>query len=79
MNSEALKELRLQVLTLSDVERAELAHDLIVSLDTPPESGVDQAWNDEIVRRIEQVESGDIELLSRDEFRRKLQEKVGYR
>ena len=47
-----------------------------MSLDSPRDESVEQAWNDEIVRRASQVPDGKATLLSRDEFRRQLQERL---
>ena len=43
MATEALERIRSEVLELTEAERAELAHDLIASLDEPRESGVEDA------------------------------------
>lgn len=48
MSSKALNQLRLQVTTLTEFERATLARELITSLDGQPDNSVKQAWNDEI-------------------------------
>jgi Putative addiction module component len=49
----AFETLRQQVLLLSQAERAQLAHDLILSLE--------QAWRKEIERRIAGMDSGKAE------------------
>jgi putative addiction module component (TIGR02574 family) len=64
--------------TLSESERAALAHELIMSLDGPRDESVKQAWNDEIVRRVAKVRSGKATLLSRDEFRTRMRESIGF-
>ncbi|UZH12383.1 MULTISPECIES: addiction module protein [unclassified Halomonas] len=45
-------------MTLSERERAKLAHDLVASLDGIAEISVSEAWDDEICRRINNLESG---------------------
>jgi putative addiction module component (TIGR02574 family) len=45
-------------LELSEEERAELASSLLQSLDPAMERGVQEAWNEEIARRISRLESG---------------------
>ncbi|MGB1109936.1 MAG: addiction module protein, partial [Gammaproteobacteria bacterium] len=57
MATEALDRLRTEILTLSTAERAELADDLIKSLDTARDQGVEEAWEQEILRRIELIDS----------------------
>lgn len=76
MTAEALDHLRSQISTLSASERATLARELIMSLDGPRDDSVEQAWNDEIVRRVAKVKSGKATLLSREEFRSKMRERL---
>ena len=47
-----------RALELSEEERAELASSLLRSLDPTIENGVQEAWNEEIARRIARLESG---------------------
>ena len=77
MSTEMMERLRSEALTLSMPERAELAHDLLESLDAPADEGVEDAWDEEIIRRIAQIDAGQAKLLSRDEFRRRLQDRLG--
>ncbi len=72
MASGALERIRTEVLDLTEAERAELAHGLIASLDEPGESGVEDAWDHEILRRISLIDSGQAKLLDREEFRLKM-------
>lgn len=72
MAAEALERIRAEVLKLTEAERAELAHDLIASLDEPRESGVEDAWDREILHRVSLVDSGQAKLLDREEFRQKM-------
>lgn len=76
MTTEALENLRSQIFTLSESERAALARELIMSLDGPRDDSVEQAWNDEIVRRVSKVNNGEATLLSRDEFRSKMRARL---
>ena len=46
-----------EALTLSEVERANLAHTLLQSLE-PAEEGVEQAWTAEVGRRFDRVREG---------------------
>ncbi len=72
MATEALERIRTEVLELTEAERAELAHDLIATLDEPRESGVEDAWEREISHRISLIDSGQAKLLDREEFRQKM-------
>ena len=67
-----LEEVRSAALSLSDLERAKLAHDLVQSLDAPAETDVADAWEREIDRRVAQVDAGTAALIDRNEFRRRL-------
>ena len=49
---------------LAREDRAELARQLILSLETTePDAGVDEAWEREIARRSEQVDRGEAPLV----------------
>ncbi|HET8789899.1 MAG TPA: addiction module protein [Modicisalibacter sp.] len=77
MTTETFNHLRSQISTLSESERAALARELIMSLDGPRDDSVEQAWNDEIIRRVSKVKSGEATLLSREEFRTKMRARIG--
>ncbi len=64
-------ELLKRALTLPDKERAELASSLIDSLDPTVDADAEMAWQEEIARRLEEVESGRVKTTSWDEVRRK--------
>jgi len=76
MSTEALDQLRSQISALSKSEKAELVQELLMSLDGPHDESVEQAWSDEIVRRVSQVRDGKATLLSSDECLRQLQERL---
>jgi putative addiction module component (TIGR02574 family) len=67
-------ELLHRCLALSAEERAELAGSLWESLDGTPDDpeAVEAAWNEEIARRIEDLDSGKVKPVSLETFRRKL-------
>ena len=67
-------ELLKRALELSPEERAELAGSLLESLDAAEDDpkAVEASWNEEIARRIEDLDSGKVEPVSLDTFRRKL-------
>lgn len=62
MATRELSLLRDDALALSEAERVLLLHDLLASLDGPVEAGVDNAWDKEIVRRLDEIASGDAGL-----------------
>ena len=76
MTAEPLQHLRSQILALSEAERAELAHDLIQSLDAPRDNGTEEAWDQEIARRIREIDAGQAELVDRVEFRKTIRAKL---
>jgi putative addiction module component (TIGR02574 family) len=57
-------ELLNHALTLSDKERAKLASSLIDSLDPTVDADAELAWQEEIARRLEEVESGRMKPIS---------------
>jgi putative addiction module component (TIGR02574 family) len=64
-------ELLKKALDLPDHERAELAGNLIDSLDTTVDEDVEAAWQEEIARRLKDVETGKVKTIPWDEVRRK--------
>ena len=76
MATDALKRIRTEVLELPEAERAELAHDLIASLDEPAEDGVMEAWDREILRRLSQIDSGQAISLDQDSFLQKMRARI---
>ena len=60
-----------KALALPDRERADLAGGLIDSLDYNVDENAEAAWQEEIVRRLEDVQSGKVKTTSWDEVRRK--------
>jgi putative addiction module component (TIGR02574 family) len=61
-------ELFREALQMTSRERANLAHELLRSLDAETkEPGYDAAWTDELNRRLDQVESGTCELVDADQ------------
>lgn len=64
-------ELLKHALTLSEKERAELASSLIDSLDPTVDPDAELAWQEEIARRLEEIETGKVETIPWEEVRRK--------
>ena len=63
MNTAQLESITSAAMTLPERERAKLARDLVASLDGPADIGVAEAWDTEICRRINDIETGKTELL----------------
>ena len=72
MSSAALDAIRNKALELSESERAELAHDLLKSLDGPADNDAQDAWDAEIDRRLKQIDEGSVQPLDRAEFERRI-------
>jgi putative addiction module component (TIGR02574 family) len=77
MGSSALERVRTEALNLSESERAELAHNLVASLDGPADPDVEKAWDAEILRRLSEIDSGTANLIDREEFRRRMRARMG--
>ena len=77
MASVVLDRLRSEALTLSEPERAELAHALLTSLDGAPDADARESWDREVVRRLAEIDSGTAKLIDRDEFRRRMRSRLG--
>ncbi len=59
------------LLALPENERAELAGNLISSLDATVDRDVDAAWQQEVMRRLHEVQSGKVETVSWEEVQQK--------
>jgi putative addiction module component (TIGR02574 family) len=77
MTLRALELLR-EALTLSDQERAGLATSLIDSLDTNVDERAESAWNWEITRRIEDLDSGQAKTVPWEEVQRQISAKLSH-
>lgn len=75
MTNQLIAALRQQALELPEADRAELARDLVASLDGPPDSDVTEAWDKEILRRLADIDAGTAELIDRDELTRRLRQR----
>jgi len=71
-------ELLKKALTLPANERANLAGSLIDSLEEADETSAQDAWNDEIARRIEELDSGKAKTISWNEVRRRIATKLDH-
>lgn len=73
MATPELKQLRDQARALSEADRAELAHDLLATLDGEPDPDAATAWEHEILLRLAEVKQGAAVTLSRKELAERLQ------
>ncbi len=74
-----IEELEAQALKLTPQERSELAHRLIVSLDGEPEDtpeAIAKAWDEEIARRMADMEAGRTEWIPADQVMREVRERI---
>ena len=65
-----LAEIEAQALQLTPRERGELAHRLILSLDGPADDtpeAIAQAWDEEIARRVAEIDAGTAELIPHEQ------------
>jgi putative addiction module component (TIGR02574 family) len=76
MSSTNLDRVRSDALRLSDLERAELAHDLVKSLDAPEDADAPDAWDQEISRRLAEIDAGTAKLIDRDELRHRMRARL---
>jgi putative addiction module component (TIGR02574 family) len=61
-----------RALSLSEEERADLACSLMESLDSLVDENAETLWNEEISRRIDELDSGKTATVSWDEVRRRI-------
>jgi putative addiction module component (TIGR02574 family) len=61
-----------EALGLSERERAEIAGALLESLEPPLDPEVDQAWREEVARRVAQLEAGEVETIPWEQVRDQL-------
>lgn len=76
MGSPTLEKVRSDALHLSESERAELAYDLMTSLDGPADPDAEKAWDTEILRRLAEIDSGTANLIDREELRRRMRARM---
>lgn len=74
-----LKEIESQALQLSPPERGELIHRLILSLEGEPEDSpeaIAKAWDEEIARRVADMEAGRTQWISADTVMTRLRARI---
>lgn len=74
MTHSRYEKVREEALALSEIERSELAHELLESVgeDGTFSPDVADAWHREIEKRIAEVENGEVELIDHEDFIREL-------
>jgi putative addiction module component (TIGR02574 family) len=66
-----------KALELSSHERGLLIDRLVETLDdAPPDKGVDEAWADEIKRRVDEIRTGKVKMIPGEEVLRELAKKI---
>jgi putative addiction module component (TIGR02574 family) len=65
-----------EALRLEPETRAELAAELLASLDGPADPGAEEAWEVEIERRIAAIEAGTIQLESWSAVKRRIEQEI---
>jgi len=63
-------------LRLDDDSRAELAAELLASLDGPTDPDAENAWDAEIERRIAAIEAGTVQLEPWEHVRRRIEKDI---
>ena len=76
MANSTLDKLRAEALGLPESDRAELAQDLVASLDGPADADVEKAWDAEILRRLAEIDAGTAQLIDREEFSRRMRARM---
>jgi putative addiction module component (TIGR02574 family) len=76
MGSHVLEKIRSEALELSESERAELAYELVASLDGAADRDAANEWDAEVSRRIAEIDAGTAKLIDREEFRRRLRARL---
>lgn len=74
-----LKDVEAQAMLLTPRERSELAHRLIVSLDSPAQDSpeaIAQAWDEEIARRVADMDAGRTTWTPADEVMCRIRERI---
>jgi putative addiction module component (TIGR02574 family) len=71
--TQEVSEILKKALALPPEARAAIAGSLLESLnEAPADKGVEAAWSEEIRRRIEEIDSGKVQMIPYEEVRRRL-------
>jgi putative addiction module component (TIGR02574 family) len=79
MTSTALEKLQSEALSLPQEDRAELAHELLRSLDEPQDVDAAEAWDAELVRRLDSIDAGTAQMIDKDELRHCMKQRIDKR
>jgi putative addiction module component (TIGR02574 family) len=63
-------------LSLDPNDRAEIAASLIASLDSQKDEDINTAWAEEIQRRIESIDKGEVQLIPSDEVMHSMRDRL---
>jgi putative addiction module component (TIGR02574 family) len=74
--TKAAAALLVDALRLSPEVRAELAAELLASLDGPADPGAEAAWAAEIERRVDAIEAGTITLEPWEDVKRRIEKDI---
>jgi putative addiction module component (TIGR02574 family) len=77
MTQQAL-ELLQKALTLPEEERTALVRSLIESLEEVSDQGAERAWDEEIARRIAELDSGNAKTVSWEEVRQRISARLAH-
>lgn len=76
--TEHAREVLHKALALPENDRTALVRSLIESLDGATEQGVEPAWNEEIARRIEDLDSGNAKTVAWEEIRQRINGRLAH-
>jgi putative addiction module component (TIGR02574 family) len=74
--TKAAEKILAEALTLDTRERADVAAKLLASLDSEPEEEVEAAWAAEVARRIEEIETGRVELVPWEDVESRIEREI---
>ena len=74
--TKAAKAVLAEALRLGEDERAEIAAEVLASLDGPADADAEAAWDAEIHRRIAAIDAGEIELEPWDAVKRRIEKET---
>ncbi len=77
MISTQLEDIRSAALNLPENDRVKLANELLASLNGSMDADIEAAWDVELCRRIEEIESGKAELHDADEVVKRVRSRIG--
>jgi putative addiction module component (TIGR02574 family) len=72
----AAKAVLADALRLGPTERAELAAEVLASLDGPADVDAESAWEEEVRRRIEAIDAGTVELEPWDAVKHRIEKDI---